>query len=95
MIGGALGWIVRSTPGALVAYFAVILVLPVLFGEALGNWGKEVAKFLPDQAGAGFSTSIPESPHYSLSPWVGLLVLVGWVAVALAIAAGVLRRRDA
>ena len=94
MIGGALGWIVRSTPGALVAYFAVVLVLPVLFGDALGSWGKEVAQFLPDQAGASFSTSIPES-HYSLSPWVGLLVLVGWVAVALAIAAGVLRRRDA
>jgi ABC-type transport system involved in multi-copper enzyme maturation permease subunit len=37
---------------------------------------------------------LPES-SYSLSPWVGLLVLAGWVAVALAIAAGVLRRRDA
>ncbi len=94
MIGGALGWIVRSTPGALVAYFAVVLVLPVLFGDALGNWGKEVAQFLPDQAGASFSTSIPES-SYSLSPWVGLLVLVGWVAAALAIAAWGLRRRDA
>ncbi len=94
MIGGALGWIVRSTPGALVAYFAVVLVLPVLFGEALGNWGKEVAQFLPDQAGASFSTSIPDSP-YHLSPWIGLLVLAGWVVVALAIAAGVLRRRDA
>jgi ABC-2 type transport system permease protein len=94
MIGGALGWIVRSTPGALVSYFAVVLVIPVLFGEALGNWGKEVAQFLPTQAGASFSTSIPDS-SYSLSPWVGLLVLAGWVAVALAVAAGVLRRRDA
>ena len=94
MIGAALGWIVRSTPGALVAYFAIVLVLPVLFGDALGNWGKEVAQFLPGQAGASFSTSIPDS-SYSLSPWVGLLVLAGWVALALAIAAGVLRRRDA
>jgi ABC-2 type transport system permease protein len=94
VIGGALGWIVRSTPGALVAYFALVLVIPVLFGEALGNWGKEVAQFLPDQAGASFSTSIPDS-SYSLSPWVGLLVLAGWVVLALAIAAGVLRRRDA
>ena len=94
MIGAALGWIVRSTPGALVTYFAIVLVLPLLFGDALGNWGKEVAQFLPGQAGASFSTSIPES-SYSLSPWVGLLVLAGWVAVALAIAAGVLRRRDA
>ena len=94
MIGAALGWIVRSTPGALVTYFAIVLVLPLLFGDALGNWGKEVAQFLPGQAGASFSTSIPES-SYSLSPWVGLLVLASWVAVALAIAAGVLRRRDA
>ena len=94
MIGAALGWIVRSTPGALVTYFAIVLVLPLLFGDALGNWGKEVAQFLPGQAGASFSTSIPDS-SYSLSPWVGLLVLAGWVAVALAIAAGVLRRRDA
>jgi ABC-type transport system involved in multi-copper enzyme maturation permease subunit len=94
MIGAALGWIVRSTPGALVTYFAIVLVLPVLFGDALGNWGKEVAQFLPGQAGASFSTSMPGS-SYSLSPWVGLLVLAGWVAAALAIAAGVLRRRDA
>ena len=94
MIGAALGWIVRSTPGALVTYFALMLVLPVLFGDALGNWGKEVAQFLPGQAGASFSTSMPGS-SYSLSPWVGLLVLAGWVAAALAIAAGVLRRRDA
>ena len=72
----------------------LVLVLPVLFGDALGNWGKEVAQFLPSHAGASFSTSIPDGP-YSLSPWVGLLVLAGWVAVALAIAAGVLRRRDA
>ncbi|HEX4659091.1 MAG TPA: ABC transporter permease subunit [Streptosporangiaceae bacterium] len=94
MIGAALGWIVRSTPGALVAYFAIVLVLPVLFGDALGNWGKEVAQFLPGQAGASFSTSIPGS-SYSLSPWAGLLVLAGWAAAGLAIAAGVLRRRDA
>jgi ABC-type transport system involved in multi-copper enzyme maturation permease subunit len=95
IIGGALGWIVRSTPGALVAYFAVVLVLPVLFGDALGNWGKQVAQYLPSQAGASFSTSIPESGSYSLSPWIGLLVLAGWAVAALAIAVGVLRRRDA
>jgi ABC-2 type transport system permease protein len=95
VIGGALGWIVRSTPGSLVTYFGVILVLPVLFGEALGNWGKEVAQFLPSQAGASFATSAPESGTYSLSPWAGLLVLVAWVILALVVAALLLRRRDA
>jgi ABC-2 type transport system permease protein len=95
VIGGGLGWIVRSTPGSLVTYFGVVLVLPVLFGDALGNWGKEVAQFLPSQAGASFATSAPEPGAYSLSPWVGLLVLVAWSVLAITVAAGLLRRRDA
>jgi ABC-2 type transport system permease protein len=95
VIGGALGWIVRSTPGSLVAYFGVVLVLPVLFGGALGNWGKEVAQFLPSQAGASFATSAPEPGAYSLSPWAGLLVLVAWSVLAITVAAGLLRLRDA
>ena len=33
--------------------------------------------------------------YYPLSWWVGLLVLCGWTAVALAVAAYLLRRRDA
>jgi ABC-2 type transport system permease protein len=94
VIGGALGWIVRSTPGSLVAYFGIMLVLPVLFGEALGNWGRDVAQFLPSQAGASFATSIPESPAYSLSPLAGLLVLAAWVILAIAVSAVLLRRRD-
>jgi ABC-2 type transport system permease protein len=93
VLGSALGWIVRSTPGALVAYFATVLVLPVLFGTVLGSWGKHVAQFMPSTAGASFSTSIHESP--SLSPWTGLGVLIAWVALAVAIAAVQLRRRDA
>jgi ABC-2 type transport system permease protein len=93
LIGGALAWIIRSTPGALVAYIGVLLILPVLFGDVLGNWGKDVAQFLPSQAGATFITSIRVT--HTLSPWVGLVVLVAWVAVGLAAATVVLRRRDA
>ena len=47
VIGATVGWLVRSTPGALVTYFALILVVPVLFGNVLGNWGKDTAQFLP------------------------------------------------
>ncbi|MCW2527560.1 MAG: family transporter protein [Pseudonocardiales bacterium] len=93
LIGAALGWIVRSTPGALVAYIATVLVLPVLFGNVLGTWGKDIAQYLPSQAGRSFVSSLRE-PHM-LSPWTGLLVLVIWVAVGLGIAAVQLKRRDA
>ncbi|HEV2638148.1 MAG TPA: ABC transporter permease [Actinocrinis sp.] len=93
VVGGILAWIVRSTPGALVAYAGLVLILPVLFGDLLGNWGKNVGKFLPGSAGASFANSIPDG--YSLTPWWGLAVLVGWVLLGLAVSAVLLRRRDA
>ena len=93
VVGGILGWIVRSTPGSLVAYVGVVLVLPVLFGDALGGWGKNVGKFLPSSAGMRFAESIPDG--YTLTPWWGLAVLVGWVVIGLGVAIVLLRRRDA
>jgi ABC-2 type transport system permease protein len=93
VIGSVLGWIVRSTPGALVAFVGVVMVLPVLFGDALGNWGKHVAEFLPSSAGSAFAESVPDG--LSLTPWWGLVVLVGWVLLGLAAAVVLLGRRDA
>jgi ABC-2 type transport system permease protein len=93
LVGGALGWIVRSTPGSLVAYFALMLVLPVLFGNVLGTWGKDIAEYLPSEAGRSFVSSLHQ-PH-TLTPWTGLAVLVGWVILLQLVAVAQLRRRDA
>ena len=93
VIAAMLGWIVRSTPGALVAYIGVILVLPVLFGNVLGTWGKDIAEFMPSTAGASFVGSIRES--HTLSPWAGLGVLALWAVVGVVVASVQLRRRDA
>jgi ABC-2 type transport system permease protein len=93
LLGGAIGWIVRSTPGALVTYFALMLALPVIFSTLLGAWGQDVFKFLPSGAGGSFISAPPESG--TLGPWAGLAVLCAWIVAALAIAAITLRRRDA
>lgn len=93
VLGAMIGWIVRSTPGSLVAYVAVILVLPVLFGTVLGNWGKDIAQLLPSEAGGSFARTIRE-PH-TLAPWAGLGVLGLWVLAAIVVALVELRRRDA
>lgn len=93
LLGGAIGWLVRSTPGALVTFFALILVLPVLVGGVLGTFGQQVAQWLPSQAGASFVQTIRAT--HSLSPWVGLAVLVAWVVGATGLAAVQLVRRDA
>lgn len=93
LIGAALGWIVRSTPGALVGVAALVLVLPVVFGNLFGSWGRSVAAYLPAGAGASFATSVPDPG--SLHPWPGFLVLLAWVVGSSVLAAVLLRRRDA
>jgi ABC-type transport system involved in multi-copper enzyme maturation permease subunit len=93
VLAAGVAWIVRSTPGSLITYFAIALVLPGIFGNVLGSWGKDVAQFLPSEAGASFISSLHESP--SLAPWPGLVVLVVWAVAAMAAGAVCLRRRDA
>lgn len=93
LLGGAIAWIVRSTPGALVTLFAVILVLPVLLLLFHGAWAEHLRAWLPTGAGASFSTSL-RMPG-ALAPWPGLAVMVLWVVVAYVVAAVLLRRRDA
>jgi ABC-2 type transport system permease protein len=93
LIGSVFAWIVRSTPGALVATFAVVLVLPILFELVFPSWGQYIAAYLPTGAGQSFSTNLAQ-PH-ALSPWVGLAVMVAWVAGGLVAAAVVLDRSDA
>jgi ABC-type transport system involved in multi-copper enzyme maturation permease subunit len=92
VIGQMIGWIVRSTPGSLVSFFALIFVVPELF-TLFGSAGKHIAQFLPSQAGEAFTVSQPEAPH--LTPGAGVLVLCAWAVAAIVVAAVSLRRRDA
>ena len=93
LIGSALAWIVRSTPGALVATLAVVLVLPILLELVFPSWGTYIAAYLPTGAGQSFSTTLAQ-PH-ALPPWVGLAVMVAWVVAGMAGAAVALNRKDA
>lgn len=92
-LGGALGWIVRSTAGAISALVALLLIIPLLVGFFPSGLATDVARFLPtNAAGASVSSGPVED---ALGPWTGLGVLALWVALAFAAAALLLRRRDA
>lgn len=93
LLGSSVAWIVRSTPGALVATLALVLILPVLFELVFPSWGTYIAAYLPTGAGQSFSTNLPQ-PH-ALSPWVGLAVMLIWVLAGQVAAAVALQRRDA
>lgn len=93
MLGAALGWIIRSTPGAMVTLIGLVLVVPGLFATLLGQVGRDIGQFLPSNAGGSFVSSLRHTA--SLSPWVGLSVLVAWVIALGGIAAVRVRRSDA
>ena len=93
LLGGAFGWIVRSTAGAISGLFGLLLIIPVIIGLLPGSVSTTLAQYFPSNAGGSFLTSV-QLPD-TLGPWAGIGVLGLWVAAALAVAAVVIRRRDA
>jgi hypothetical protein len=93
LLGMALGWLLRSTAGAVTSLFGIVFLLPV-FGRLLpSSWGPEVLRWLPGEAGAQVLSMRTSAD--SFAPWPGFLVLCGYLAVAFAAAIMLLRRRDA
>jgi len=89
----ALGFIIRSTAGGVATLFALLLVLPSLGLLLPASWREHLLPYLPSNAGATmFSVRTATD---ALSSTTSLLVLLAWVATALAGAALVLKRRDA
>jgi ABC-type transport system involved in multi-copper enzyme maturation permease subunit len=103
----AIGTIVRRS-AATVAAVIVVIVLPYFLAESAamplsaGNWLLRVmpaAGFALQQAYPVYHQVnmlyAPFSGYFPLAPWAGLAVLAAWTAAALALAAYLLRRRDA
>ncbi|MCW2756107.1 MAG: transporter permease [Marmoricola sp.] len=88
----ALGFIIRSTAGGIATLFGVLLVLPGLGSLLPTSWQDHTIPYLPSQAGEAIYAANPDPSL--LSPGHGVLVLVIWMAVALAGAAYALKTRD-
>jgi hypothetical protein len=92
LLGGALGWILRSTASALAALLGTLMILPLLV-PLLGSVGDTIVKYLPSEAGAVLSSSVTQPDL--LAPGAALAVLGAWVVAALAVGLAVVKRRDA
>jgi ABC-type transport system involved in multi-copper enzyme maturation permease subunit len=101
----ALGIILRKSAGAVTAGIAVF-VLPYILGSALSGGAEQWLFRLTPAAAFAVLGALPYSAqvsypytlangYYPLAPWAGLLVLCAYAALALAIAAVLVRRRDA
>jgi hypothetical protein len=94
LMGVGLGFVVRSTAGAIASLFGILLVLPVL-GEALPtDWATNIDPYLPSNAGQQLMVVHPDAAAL-LGPWAGFAVFCGYAAVAIVLGAVLLRRRDA
>lgn len=102
LLAMAVGALVRRTPGALAAIFGLLLVVETVFALVPLRFFEVVRPFLPASAGGRLLSSdadvaalnaIPDVAH--LTPWQGFGVLGVWIVVLFAVAAVLLRRRDA
>ena len=92
VLGTALGWIIRSTAGAVSAFVGLLWIVPTLLQAIPGATSETVAKVLPARAGEALISVAGDGG--TLSPAAGAAVLAAWVLLAL-LAAGVLvARRD-
>jgi ABC-2 type transport system permease protein len=92
VFGLGLGAILRNTAAGISAFAAVFFVLPTLMNILPSSWGNAVSPYLPSDAGRAIMQT--GNPAHTLAPWTGLGVLAVYTAIAIAIAAVLLRRRD-
>jgi len=89
----ALGFIIRSTAGGISAVIGLLLVLPGIMNVLPQSWQNHISPYLPSNAGADVTTVHADAG--SLAPWAGFAVFCLYGAVAVAISAVLLNRRNA
>jgi ABC-type transport system involved in multi-copper enzyme maturation permease subunit len=92
LLGLAIGVLLRSTAGSLAAHATLVFIIPVLSGTLPDAAQKVLRRWWPSAAGARIVTTRMAADVFS--PWGGFLVLCVFVAIVLAAAFLVFRRRD-
>ena len=88
-----LGTILRNGAGGIAAVLGTILILPTVLQIIPATWAQDAAPYLLSNAGSVLF-NLPSSDG-TLESWQALLVVLGWTVASLAVAAVLLRRRDA
>lgn len=100
LLAFAIGAVLRHSAGALATVMGLLLVVPAITAIP---WKplQLIGPFLPGEAGskillaAQTKAPSPDVIGAVLGPWQGFGVLLGWVVVLMAVAAVLLRRRNA
>jgi len=93
LLGIGFGALIRNSAGAIAALFGVLLILPELADLLPSSWDPNVIPYLPSNAGQAVLSVVPDPTM--MQPWNGLALFVGYALALLAVAAVLLKRRDA
>ncbi len=88
-----LATIIRHTAGAISAFVAAVLVLPLIVQALPTSLSHDIRRFLPAAIGNSITSALPNP--FSFAPWTGFAVLCGYAVAALVIGGVLLVRRDA
>jgi ABC-2 type transport system permease protein len=88
----AIGAIVRSTAGGIATFAGIFFVIPPLLNVLPSSWNNAISEYLPSSAGRDLFSLTTDA--HSLTPLWGGVLFAGYCAVAVAIAAVLLVRRD-
>ncbi|MFF0725122.1 ABC transporter permease subunit [Streptomyces sp. NPDC004134] len=90
-----LGAALRDTAGAVAACLGVLYASPLVAGMLSDpEWAERFQRYGPASAGLAVQSTV-DTGELPIGPWAGLGVMAAWSAVALALGAAVLHRRDA
>lgn len=89
----ALGFLIRSTAGGISAVIGLLLVLPGIMNILPQSWQEHISPYLPSNAGSAVFTLHPDAG--TLAPWTGFAVFCLYAAIAVAVSAVLLNRRNA
>jgi hypothetical protein len=95
LIGLGVGTMVRHTAAGVTLLVVVLLIIPGMMMVGPERITRAVGPYLPISAAQAIYALTPEGPITLLSPERGLVVMLGYVLLALLGGALVLRRRDA
>lgn len=93
LLGVGLGFLIRTTAGAIATLFGLLLVLPAVVAALPTSLYNDIFKYLPFSAGTQVLTTVQDSTL--LTPWVGIGVFSLYAVGTIAGGAVVLKRRDA
>lgn len=95
LLAYAFGALLRHSAGAIASVLGLLLVVETVIAAIPLRLFVEIRPYLPSAAGSQILFSDYMASDPVLTPWQGYGILLAWGAVILAVAATLIRRRDA